>query len=708
MGIKLNSMDKLEQPKKMHGLLGVTFALLIPIAGCTGEKYTISENSYTIKDRNYTFAIYNNENQLMTHPLEDLAHEVSRRKALQDLAHEVSQRKAEPEKIIPPITDIYVISHGWNYAGSEAVANYHGIMEMLDCVMQVSAPNDGTKECVPDPGVLKNSFPSFQPYFIFVTWTSTTRPVTEAAQAILPFGFDKAVRSMTFLVDAVPVHLLTGWKQSLNASQNALGSDPFPSLYFFNDRIKSTYGTESFYYKDASIGRNEPVSSLVYKLIQAKGISSKHPCKEEQQITLDIPGVKLHLVGHSYGAKLVAFSSMEALRRFVLVDNLGSLPSPYTDWGEACLRKVYNSYLPDIAMSPEENFEKLSDREFDENYKIQTDFGEGFSIVPPNESRARAEVERIYGSLQLDNDDSLIESLVFINPAMHPDEFQYSNGYLGTKSSSVLAMIPRKAILYSKYDYPNGILFSARDLILNTKSAQLFNLNQRFDVPILSQSLGVVSAALSMAYSIVHGAIKTTISTIGNLPRDLWYHIKTHRFLGHKPPIDTQGFEAGWLGFWNFLDYFAPIFPPFTSRDEDDQGLFRLSRPGLGKTGLKRIAAGRFTGLNLGGLAQFYEDSEDIDAHTFCNFTYLINNDNSEIDHETTRRRFYSFNASQVYNTSLVPIVGSHGDLRSTSEVSCSESSTAMKQKREHTFNFIFNFTKTNFVKGLEKVRATQ
>ena len=38
----------------------------------------------------------------------------------------------------------------------------------------------------------------------------------------------------------------------------------------------------------------------------------------------------------------------------------------------------------------------------------------------------------------------------------------------------------------------------------------------------------------------------------------------------------------------NTIDYFVPLIPPGPTREEDKQGIFRLSRPSLGKTGIQK------------------------------------------------------------------------------------------------------------------------
>lgn len=225
-----------------------------------------------------------------------------------------------------------------------------------------------------------------------------------------------------------------------------------------------------------------------------------------------------------------------------------------------------------------------------------------------------------------------------------------------------------------------------------------------------------------------------SIYTGVNLPQDLIYHVR------NGPANDSKLIPDVIKGAVNAVDYFLPTFP-WGYRHESDQGLYRISRPGLGKTGLHHMAKGRWEKLNLWGLSSYmtkesfgkrkcsvgeapngdcidtktHDDNEypfapNIDANTFKTFTAStpecvpIDNKNSECafkDFELERpersellwqrEKFYSFDASEVFNT-WIPPAGAHGDLRETK-----------KNKRDHTFNFVLHFTKTNFNSTLKK-----
>ncbi len=161
--------------------------LALTISGCSNWSYNIPKNrSYVITGRNYTYAIYNREHRLITHPVEDLQQQIEYR------------NKACPDN---PITDIYIVSHGWNYTLSDAIANYHNYIELADLAMEHTAERIEVGSLpFPSSGTCPNSKLQFQPYFVFVTWASTSKPATELANAVLPFQFDKTLKPITFLI----------------------------------------------------------------------------------------------------------------------------------------------------------------------------------------------------------------------------------------------------------------------------------------------------------------------------------------------------------------------------------------------------------------------------------------------------------------------------------------------------------------------------
>ncbi len=665
--------------------------------GCGGGYYyQVPQDSYGVTGRNYTYAIYNSASRLMTHPIEDLLIQIKKQKDAGT-----------------PISDVYIVSHGWNYTSDEAVANYHNYIELIDLAMKSSS--------------MKKS--RFRPYFIFVTWLSTTRPTTDLASAVLPFNLDGAIRPMTFLVDHYPLHLMTAWKQSFNAAANALGHS-YPWTYVLqpwrsaSDCTKQ-YGTDVSYEGNTLIGQDLPVSGLLFALVSAKMSIALNkpdysrllyclPADEDARASIgkELKTIKIHLVGHSYGAKLVAFAGMEAIRRWVVTDRLG--------------------YSAD-ELDPPVRRTNVTQQQWETQYEEKMDgvlneTGHGglatrFWINNPDESKASAAINSVYDALMQAGGAPPIESLIMINPAMNPGEFWYPVDFQHTAPAGTLRLIPRKAILYSKYDYPNGTIYSVREFFMSTQIAQSYQsaqdatsdlyAHQHFPINVLGDVVsGAGYGVVSLISSVVQGSLLFVGTTLINLPGDLYYHVTENDFGGRWK---DKGVVRGTV---NFVDYFVPTYLPsltFLDRDEDQQGLFRLARPALGKTGLKKLSAGRPLGINLMGLSGFDETSPDIDPQRFCEFTvrplWEDMGDKNAVNVGTVRQQFYSFDASLVYDNKGVP-EGAHSDVKSREATSCPNGDPLVEevpvelQKRTRSFNFVFNFTQTDFVHVLGNARG--
>src|SRR5262249_42954507 len=154
-----------------------------------------------------------------------------------DLRHEIERRKKGRER---PISDIYVIAHGWNYSGGLAVTNYHSYIQLLDNFKKQHPLDD------------------YEPFLIFITWTSTVRPLGDVANAVLPFNTHDLLRPLTNLVDSGPVHLVTAWKQSLNAATIALGGSG-PNAYLDKVWNGGSYGYEESWYGERDTGQELPL-----------------------------------------------------------------------------------------------------------------------------------------------------------------------------------------------------------------------------------------------------------------------------------------------------------------------------------------------------------------------------------------------------------------------------------------------------------------
>ena len=191
--------------------------LILCLVGCAA-KYLPVQGGGILGNKNYSFAIYNESQKLISHPIMDLQ---------------------AYEKATPDITDIYIISHGWNYTLPEAIANYQKYISHL---------NSKEKELkqlgeVDEP---------FRPYYIFVAWPSASRPLTNLASTLLPFEMDQAILPATLSIDNTVFFLPTVWKQSINAQRLGLGVH-YPNDYLFEQWHQQPFG----------VGEKHKINSLL-------------------------------------------------------------------------------------------------------------------------------------------------------------------------------------------------------------------------------------------------------------------------------------------------------------------------------------------------------------------------------------------------------------------------------------------------------------
>lgn len=194
--------------------------------GCANQKIRVDPNMHMIDHANYTYAIYNEGARLISHPLEDLRNRLRR-------------------KDMPRVSDIYVISHGWNFTIAESIANYHGYIETAEG--ELKAIHQGDK--------------NFVPYYIYVVWPSVTRPLGNLASAVLPYGIDDGLWSITGLIDRSVFFLPSMWKQSLNSAQIALGDGVYPRYDHkkkYGECGQSEYGIQGV--TQAGEGKEIPLS----------------------------------------------------------------------------------------------------------------------------------------------------------------------------------------------------------------------------------------------------------------------------------------------------------------------------------------------------------------------------------------------------------------------------------------------------------------
>ncbi len=536
------------QMKRPWCVISILLHIITGLAGCKAmEPVKFQYQSQILAGGQHSFAVYNDQHRLISDPLSELYAETEGK----------------------PISDVYVISHGWNFTLDEAYANYHNYMELLD--RHLTEIQDSRKD------------PTFRPYFIYVVWPSVVRPLGDIAHALLPFTLDKAIAPLTNLLDSVVFHVPSGWKESLNAFSVALGKqypgvyeeglrdlgsrpsdkgknqeqagdrDPAPPYCGPEEQRKTErrantsetpriiydlYGVDS----EGRMGRECPLSTLVYHILRWR--SGKHA------------RAKIHLVGHSYGAKVVTLAGMEAIR----------------------LKRAIG-----------------------QNGESEQGATEG-DPLPPERS---------------------IASLVLFNPAFHPRELRYwvdgarlkSLNPFTIRMNSVffdevepLQDIPRKAILYSSRDYATGRLFDVSQRLFSNDVAQWLqvltdtsdqNINTfchgKFICADLLGSISrLYSGVVTMPVSVLAGALSWSGTKIVNIPSDWISHVRQDDFYGFKWSTGDSGTTVFTRGVLNTFDYWMPLGRVVTNADADKMGILRTAIPALGSIGMDRLVARRW------------------------------------------------------------------------------------------------------------------
>jgi hypothetical protein len=183
---------------------------------------------------------------------------------------------------------------------------------------------------------------------VFVVWNSVTRPISGVIRSILPWTPPVAVAETAHVVDAVAFHVPSSWGESQHALRIALGSpsrwiqpnDPNrPWLRFApsqrgrtsegltptvedDDEAKRRGWADKSEYRiavDSAVGDGEvrafhgfdvPMSVILDELIRIRG--------EPQGALKEAPGPRIHVVGHSFGAKLASLAAHDAVQRRVV------------------------------------------------------------------------------------------------------------------------------------------------------------------------------------------------------------------------------------------------------------------------------------------------------------------------------------------------------------------------------------------------------
>ena len=619
-------------PRKLALL---SYLLVIFCAGCGTQNLLTIQDTYFRTDQDYTFAIYNSQNQLITYPilnfnsklnLLDTTHKLSEQIGLTTkLCEEIDRRQQSDllgdckavnrtKKQRNEITDVYVLSHGWNYTVKESLENYQRYMDLISSIKRPSK--------------------DFNPYFIFITWPSAVRPITDLIRAVLPLGLEYPITPFTKTIDNTVFFFPTLWKQSFNAYENGAGSSIERRFDISTKRelfkANRPFGTN---------GRDISVALILYELLSIRQERiDKFPKR---------PPYNIHLVGHSFGAKLLTHAASQALEWRIL-----------HAIEEEKERSAVGS-IRDTQKCKNENPEETCEKDLEKSKEI-------------SDERIRGMATR---ELKL---TSSIESLLLFNPAMDILEFDL------TLPEDKREFITRKGIVYSNSDYPNGLLYGLSQIPFNTAGTQAVNsligglakrhyrlswfekdeetgreyLNtKKFFITPFMWSAQVLYAGLIPAISaIVWGGAKAT-----NLVMNYGYHLEANDTFLPREPGSLEYLRR----LFNGAHFFLPIDKFVQGAPESQFGIFRSNFPALGRTGLNEDGLGG----SLFGLLWEQDPSSRISADDFCTLsskTGKLPTDFRQLNSKLT----YSIDGSEILNSQLPP-VGSHGDIRESEIVGC-------------------------------------
>jgi hypothetical protein len=259
------------------------------------------------------------------------------------------------------------------------------------------------------------------------------------------------------------------------------------------------------------------------------------------------------------------------------------------------------------------------------------------------------------------------------------------------------------------------MLFNLREALFDVQGGQKYQVwlddlsdrtfssvrEKSFYRTILTPIYAILTSPPAFGYSIAHGVFLYSITTAINLPHDFWYHIQHNhpqsewvpKWLKWDAPENKLSLGSFLGRSANVIDFFFPLIPFGPSRDEDLQGIFRLSRPALGKTGIGKLVAGRPKLLNLYGLQTFYNpdsnlnNAPDIKADDLCHHlderSEVKSHPGKQRDLTKLRAAIFSFDASKVYDN-WIPPIGAHDAVGNRDEGTSCPPPNSPSSKRDY------------------------
>ena len=518
---------------------------------------------------------------------------------------------------------------------------------------------------------LTDKDPKYEPYFIYVVWPSVARPLTDIGHAVLPFGLDKGIEPLTSLLDTGLFQIPSGYKESLNAFSVALGTR-YPKTYEQGlKELGQTQPTQPSDEKNPSPPHCGPVEPRGEKAVDLYEIDTSGQMGRGCPLSAllvhvlrwrlaENPDTHIHLVGHSYGAKVVTLAGMEAIR---LQQTLGQ---PQSDQEE----KVEAPLPPEKSIA---------------------------SLVLFNPAFHPRELRYLFASHAHANEVSLLQNI-------SRKAIVYS-----TRDHATGLIFDLGQVVFS-----NRFAQQAKDLtyftdMLDDSLIERFGENPLTDLSLaplrLYTGLGI------LGYAVLSGPLEWFPTKAINIIPDWLSHITQSDLYDFEWSKGSALPKVVARGFVNFFDYWVPIFR-FMGDDPEKMGILRTNIPALGSIGMNRLAAGPGTfprwrwNPNKTAIDELIgKDAAprpDTDRRKpkwdFCVLAAEVR----PLDITIDRRYFYSYDATSVMDTGFFPflsLAGSHGDVRETAppdEKNCynKKRNGQPLEKRGYVFNFVYNFTR--------------
>ncbi len=589
-------MAATERGRERRRWLGRAAAAVLAVASLAACTTPPRANvpALTIVGGNYAYAVYDNNDALLHSPFDALESEI----------------KSRQEHAGRPITDIFVLIHGWDYTVEESFGFYEGYRSAIEYHLAKVHRFD----------------PDFEPYFIFVVWSSVTRPLSDILRSLLPWTPPRFATDSCRAIDDVAFRIPSAWGESQDAVRLAMG----PPLRWEQFDLRSNAHDDFQLAIDEGVKRaasgefvgfEVPVSLLLEELMYVR----------DHAFTKHLPPA-LHVVGHSFGAKLGALAVNDALQRTMARELVANNDPTATN-----------------------------------------DLIDSLVLVSP-----AMEACELYWELPLELSDAVKER--------HRDALRdrWLEERVGLRFEAIECRIGSKVLIYSKYDSANGWVFGLGDSLLDHDAAAraqtLLARDHERPVPpertlpqkVITFPLDVADRILQVTVRGIAIGLQTAISDTGALFDGVG---ETVVEMGKDWP-DPVGLAGDLLK--------LPFSPLYVQRAIGNKGFYRPRSTVLGwdpRSWLDDRAR------------DYLEGSQPVSAEEFLASTVALGTPpcaEGECFLECNARKVFTGSWQGGLSEIIPP--GAHGDMRSTDPIV--GPGGIELTKRERTMNFIYNVTR--------------